>query len=519
VLAAGLVAAILVIVLAGGSGAAAPETGAAAIVPSDALAYINVSLDRGRPAVRQALAIGARFPDYPLAYAVVQSRLGTILSGGRSVDFASQIEPWLGDEAALALLNTPTSTAGSLIVLQSRNAARALAFIRASGAAPHGSYRKTPLYLYASGSELALVRGYLVLGQNASVRAAIDVAAGATPSLQSASVYRRAAASEPAGRVLDAYASVAGVRRLLAPQGGIVGALGDLLYQPALQGVTIAVSPTAGGARIDVDSALDPQLARLSATATAKFTPTLPGVMPAGSILMLDVSGLDRVAPQVLDAGSAAGIGGGLGPLLSRLGAALTAEGVNVDNIVSIFHNETAVAIVPHARTPTLVIVARAPDQAKIRTELAELEIPLAQLFKAPSSDGGAVPQFNARQVGGVTAHQLALADGLQVDYSVFDGLLVISTGLKGLAAVAERGHTLARDPSFKFALANRPKRVTSLVYLDFGRLLTLGEQTGLTTSSRFEALRADLQKIAAIGLSSTRSAGQSSAQLSIRIP
>ena len=33
--------------------------------------------------------------------------------------------------------------------------------------------------------------------------------------------------------------------------------------------------------------------------------------MPTGSILMLDVTGLDRVAPAVLNAGSAAGVAGG----------------------------------------------------------------------------------------------------------------------------------------------------------------------------------------------------------------
>ena len=446
------------------------------------------------------------------------SRLGAILGGGQAVDFSSQIKPWLGDEAALALLNTPTSTAGSLIVLAVKNLARARSFVRSVAGASRGTYRGIALSVYPSGSELAFVRHFLVLGQDASVRAAIDVAAGATPSLRSASVYQRAAATEPAGRVLDAYASLAGVRRVLAPQGGIVGALGDLLYQPALQGVAITLTPTAGGARMEVHSALDQTLTRLSRPATRAFTPTLQNVMPTGSILMLDVNGLDRVAPQVLNAGAAAGVAGGIGPLLSRLGSALAAEGVNVHDIVSIFHGETAVAIVPHAQTPTLVIVARTADQARTRSELAQLQIPLAQLFK-PASGSAAIPGFNDRQVGSVTAHELPLANGLQLDYAVSNGVVMISTSLEGIAAVAQRSHPLATDPSFRVALGHRPPTVTSLVYLDFGRLLTLGEQTGLTSSARFKALRSDLEKIQAVGLSSTRAPGESTAQLSIRIP
>jgi len=89
-----VLAAILGAGLGSGSGAGAPATGAASIVPADALAYVNVSLDRGRPSVRRALAIAGRFGDFPLAAAGVLGRLSAILGGGRSVDLRRQIEPW-----------------------------------------------------------------------------------------------------------------------------------------------------------------------------------------------------------------------------------------------------------------------------------------------------------------------------------------------------------------------------------------------------------------------------------------
>ena len=502
-----------------GSGPKPPATGAAALVPADALAYVNVSLDRSRPAVRQAVDLAERFPDFPLAAAVVQSRLGAILSGGHAVDFSSQIGPWLGNEASLALLNTTTSTAGSLIILDVRDADRARAFLRRQGAIAHGAYRGTALLAYPTGSELALVSHYLVLGQDASVRAAIDVNAGSSPALAGSAVYRRASATEPTGRVLDAYASLAGVRRVLAAQGGVIGALGALLYQPALQGVAVALSPASGGARVEVHSALDPSLQKLSTPGTPAFTPTLQHVMPTGSILMLDVMGLNRVAPSVLNAGAVAGVAGGIGPLLSRLGSALSTEGVNVHDVTSIFAPETAVAIVPHATSPTLVIVARTTHEAQVRAELAQLQIPLAQLFTPPSSGSVKIPVFNERTVDGITVDQLALTGGLELDYGVFRGLVVISTSLSGVTAVAQRSQTLAQDPGFRFALGARPSRLTSMVYLDFGRLLALGQQTGLTNSARYKALAGDLHKITSIGLSSTRGPGESSARLAIRIP
>ncbi len=83
------------------------------------------------------------------------------------------------------------------------------------------SYRGTQLWRNGAATTAAFIQHYLVLGQDVSVRAAVDVASGTGTSLQASDAYRKAAAGEPADRVLDAYASVAGVRRLLAPQGGV----------------------------------------------------------------------------------------------------------------------------------------------------------------------------------------------------------------------------------------------------------------------------------------------------------
>ena len=188
VLAGGLavlvVAGIVVAVLARlGRPGSAPPNGAAGIVPADALAYVNVSLDRGRPGAGQALAVARRLPDFPVAGGALLSRLSTVIAGGRTAEYARQIRPWLGGEASLALLDTTTSTAGSLLILQIRDLARARAFVGSEGAVSAGSERGTTLLRYATGTgtgnELAFLGRFLVIGQDASVRAAIDVAAGA----------------------------------------------------------------------------------------------------------------------------------------------------------------------------------------------------------------------------------------------------------------------------------------------------------------------------------------------------
>jgi hypothetical protein len=187
-----VVAVIVVAVLAlRGAPGSGPPDGAAAIVPADALAYVNVSLDGGRPGVGRALGVARRFPDFPVAASALLGRLSNVIAGGRAADYARQVRPWLGGEAALALLDTTTSTAGSLLILQTRDAARARAFVRSEGAVSAGSARGTSLLRYATGNELAFLGRFLVIGQDASVRAAIGVSSSGSGSLATDPTYRR----------------------------------------------------------------------------------------------------------------------------------------------------------------------------------------------------------------------------------------------------------------------------------------------------------------------------------------
>jgi hypothetical protein len=520
-----LLAAIVAFALSG-TGQDLPATGAASIVPSDALAYINLSIDSSRPAVRQEMALIKRFPSYPLASAAVLTRLTEIVGGGNAADFASGVKPWLGNEVAVAFLNTTSSAAGSLILLDVSDQSRARAFLKKSGATPNGTYRGVQLLRYRTGTELAFVGHYLALGQGASVRGAIDVAAGAAPSLEKNPAYVRASSTEPADRVLDAYASAAGVQRILVSRGGLLGALGVLLYQPALDGTAISVMPVSGGVQVLIHSALSPALKRLGGGPTPPFRPTLQADAPTGAALFLDTDGLDNAAPQVFKAAAAAGIAGRIGPLLQRLGDALAAEGVSPRSLVSIFSGETAVAVLPggpgasaSSRPPAVIIIARTNDEAQTRATLASMEVPLAQLFAAPASGPGQAPVFNDVQVGGVTAHELSLTPGLQLDYAVFDGRVVVSTSRDGIAAVVSHRRAIAADPEFRTTLATRPQRVSSLLFLDLSQLLSLGEQTGLTPSGRFRALTPDLERVRGVGMDSSSGEADTTAELYLQIP
>jgi hypothetical protein len=175
------------------------------------------------------------------------------------------------------------------------------------------------------------------------------------------------------------------------------------------------------------------------------------------------------------------------------------------------------VAISPEPN-PALLIVSRVRDQTAARSELAALEGPVTALFSPAGSAGGQVPELADRVIGGATVHEVGLGPGLQLDYAVWGGLVVVSTSLSAIDGVSRRRHALAADAAYRATLPDQPSRLSSLVFGDVSQLLQLGEQTGLTSGAATRAVLPDLSKIRAIGVSSTSGDRDTTTELSLEI-
>jgi hypothetical protein len=270
---------------------------------------------------------------------------------------------------------------------------------------------------------------------------------------------------------------------------------------------------------VQIHGALSAGLLKLTGR-PEQFAPKLPDLLPDGSMLLLDSARLDTAAPRLLNALGSLGIAGGVQPLLSRLGNALSAQSVHLGNVLSLLHGEAAVALIPSTAGagPAPAIVARVSNQAQARQTLANLEVPLQQLFPAPGSGPGQEAEWNDVQVAGVTVHQLGVAPGLQFDYAVFNGLAVVSTSADAIGAIAHHAHPMSADSAYRTVVGDQAKRVTSLVFLDFSQLLSLAEQTGLTHGARVGAIAPDLARIHAVGLTSAAEANDTNAELFLQI-
>ncbi len=478
----------VVVVLTGGGRGPAIAQDAATLVPADSLVYVHVSTDTGRRAVRDAQRLGSGFPSYERLRRQVLDRLAV----------AGDVRPWLGDEAALALTGGSGGTAGSLVLLSVRDVAKAKAFL-AEGARKSGPgkrYKGVTLDRYGSVYG-ALIGDFVALGQVDTLERAVDLQQGRGRALSSDATYRETTGGLPADRVADAYATSDGLGRLLVPAGGVLGIAGILFDRPGLKGVAASLSATSPGAEVVVRSVVPGRRAQ-------PFTPQLLDAVPKDAMAYYGTRGLDQNITRLLNtAGTQA-----LGELLKQVTDALGSGGAQAvrKDLLDLLSHESAVALLPDVPAPIALIIARADNADASQAALDRLSQTLPKVLKGAK----------VTQADGVTRIR---SDQAEFDLAVVDGKLVASTSMKGIDAVRHPDGGIGADDAFQSTVRNAGDPVTSVLFLDFSQLLTLAEQTGLNDSRAYLAVRNDLRKLRAVGVSSTGAGEDTTSEIRFQIP
>ena len=446
---------VAVIALAGGGddggSPKAPASDAARLVPSDALVYVHLSTDPDRAQTRDAAKVAASFPSWASLRDGIVSRLQA-----PGCDVATKALK-TADEAALAIFDTGTTTQANSLVLVDTGKEHPGAEQRACG-----SLSST------------YVGTFLAIGQPESLNAAATLQkAGGKGSLAEAPGPKREMGALPEDRVADGWLSADGLRRLLAPQGGLLGAAGVLFDQPTLVGAAFGIAGKGDRVSLTVKSQLDPKLKAKGAAASFKpFEATLAGVVPADAMAYLGVSNLAPALQRLLAAA------GSSSDTIEQLAGSLDGP------LLKAFPGEAAVVLTEATPAPILTIVANAKDPVAAQKALDDLP---ASVRKTLSS-------------------------------AVFDGKVAVSTDPKGIAAIRAKGQRLVDTTNWRKAVGNHPDLLGSLLFLNFTRLLTLGEATGLGDSSAYKAAKGDLTKVQAIGASTTGNDSESTAEISLLV-
>ncbi|HEX8122150.1 MAG TPA: DUF3352 domain-containing protein [Solirubrobacteraceae bacterium] len=520
VLAGAAAAALLAIVLlvrACGGDDKPPQSEAAKLMPDSTLVFVDISTDGDRDAVKRAADMANRFGAYDANRDALLKRLS---GGDKAVDAKKDVAPWLGDEAAFALMDSGNATAGSLIAIEVTDEGKAREFLaRNKRQAIRKDYKGHETVRYGSVTT-SFVRGFLVIGQDPTVQSAIDRdKTGARP-LTVDATYKRAVEGLPDGRAVTAYASADGLRRLLVPQGDVLGGLATVLDRPALEGVAVAAEAQDDHMlRVVVHSALNAEEQKRAGAPAKQFEPGLLGDVPEGALAYLGASGINGALQRlVVSSVGGSGRGGEVTQLLGRLATELDKEtgGGLQNDLLKLFEGEVALVIEKSVPAPIFSIVTKTKDEGGTRRTLDKLRDPLAKLLRP---QGEAALRWDPQDIKGGDAWTLSLPNGSKITYAVGDGRLILSTSPDGVRHILESDDSLKDSGRFEDVLGDRPDEVGTLGFLDFSQLLELGEQTGLNDSRSYLAARDDLHKVRTVGVSSSGDEGESTAEILVSIP
>ena len=482
-----MLVAILAIAVDGAASRAGPGGEAARLVPASALAFVRLSTDPGDAAAQRLLRLAPRIPGYP---ALRDAALSAVSPAPGAFDPRRDVRPWLGNEAAVALVDVGGGRFGSLVLAQVRSRPRAEALLqRVAGAGPSVRYRGTVLRRFG-GSAAAFAGGFLVAGPEAAVRRALDVQSGATPALADAPGF--GAALEGASEPVEAYFSARGLRGYVGAQGGAAAAVAALLDHPKLRAVGASLRADARGLRVHV---------RRMGAGGAEVRPRLVAGVPADAVALLSGPSLAAAVQTAQRAGA--------GAALATVRSALRARAaLDLDrDLLGRLRGEFAAWIEPGSAAPQITLAARTSDPAGTREALARLQDPLARAL----AGNDAKLTFDARPIAGADAFTLRVSDTFAPTYAVKGDTVLASTSPDGLAAYLGRRPRLRSARGFRAAVPRIPARIESLGFVDVRQLLALGEQTGLTA----EVLR----PVRAAAAVTEREKDDTTAELSFEIP
>ena len=173
-----------------------PGGHAAELVPASALAFARLDTDPDDPDARRLTRLAPKLPGYTAAR---DAALKAVSPAPGAFDLQRDVRPWLGDEAAGALVDLGGGRFGSLVVASVRDEPKAEALLqRVAGARPATRYRDTVVRRFGGGNAAAFVRGFLVAGPELAVQRSIDVARGDAPALAGAADVRARAGGRAA---------------------------------------------------------------------------------------------------------------------------------------------------------------------------------------------------------------------------------------------------------------------------------------------------------------------------------
>jgi Protein of unknown function (DUF3352) len=483
---------------------------AVGLVPPNALLYAHLEVHRGSQQWRNA----TRTLDSLASLAQLRDQaLGGLLAGRTPKQLDAELRPWLGDEAALALLPSGQQ-ATSLVLLKVGNLGRAKSFLAGAGQSRIELYRNLQVRLFKSLSAVFL-GDFLAIGRLDNVHAAIEAQAGRA--LSDDSLFKEA--RDRLGlkdQLLYAYSPGDGVRRLLLQQPGLVGRIGALLAQPALRAAAASVRFERKGVNLSFSSVDYPRLPGAAGNAPV-FQPTLTTSVPDNALAYYGVQGVTRLfrGLDALSGGNTSTLTRGIDRVRRSLGPA-GARALAVA-LAPLDRREAALVVTPPDNAPIVSLIVGNTTQAEGGNVLFALQPLLSRVVN--STQGGQASTLQPGNVGGIDTLTLRLNPELALTYASLGNRIIVSTDPDGVRQVATAQHTLAGSSAFAPGMRPLLKQATSVLFADLHRLSSLVERAGLGRTPEYQAIKPDLARIGTVNVITHSERSFQTAQVFLEVP
>jgi len=489
----------------GSGGTSSPSSkDPAAAVPASALLYVEAyvrptgAMLSGIDAASNEL-LGIADPG-----ATIDAAIDGALPPGSS--YEHDIRPWLGHQAAFALLGGTTAASARVAVVIDQTNATLAGRLLAKRAKSTGSDGGVTYYREGSDGYAAVVGSFLVIANDLPALSAIIAVDNGAAALAGDASFKQDVAAELPGAAGFAYVSAGQLLRLFAGlaahQSG--GAALSLLLQPFIRKyaslkVYGSARLNASGALVDISTSGAP--AGGSSGAPSAATSANPiGTLPGGSWLAL---GATDVGPALAGALTTLGqIGGatsgGATSFAQDLKAIQTATGVNVEadlrsiTTLGVFVKGTTLASLEAGVVLGVDDPARAPALVEQIRRLLALVASSGHAFAIGSlSASGVQAGFTLRVPGVPYAFAVAAANGE----------IVVALDARSLADAIASGGRLGSGASYASATALLGGGIQPDLIVDLPALLTFAESAGGFEGSSAQQLLTHLRRLGVLAL------------------
>jgi hypothetical protein len=413
---------------------------------------------------------------------------------GESLDFAKEVEPWLGEKGGVAFERLKGGELSEpLIAIESTNTAAAQTFIdnrTKQGKNPSKDVSYEGVDFKVGGPEdnaVGLIGETVVLAQSEKeFKAAVDASKG--ESLGGEDRFQEAIANASNGSFADIYVDIGGI--IDQSENGekadqAKGALQALGVDSSEATAVASVIPQSNQIVVDLSSELSGE------KAPAGDASKLLGSMPAGSLAAISFSEFGKQLEEAIDNLDEEGIPPNLEP--GELKSTLSQAGIDLDKIAGSLEEGAVFAEGSNLESlgGALVVTSKSSEAAdaiaSLGTLLRSARVPGVTVVSGKASGFS----IRSSELGRKSLVVVAKGDNIAIGYGLAPALAVLN---------ADSGATLASTPGYKSAVSALGKTPIS-AYVDGPAALQLAEALVPRSKTDFWEAVPYLKKISYIGI------------------